>query len=89
MGVLILNHHQLTDVAQEQLVRAKESLIKVAKAIEERLKTRTFLVGDSLSIADISAFFSWKEVCQVVEKESKDLGCLRRWSNYIASVPLK
>ena len=60
MGVLILNNNELTEVKAEQIARAKEVVAKVAKTLDERLKVNTFLVGDSLSIADISAYFSWK-----------------------------
>jgi glutathione S-transferase len=62
VGVLILQNNQLTEVKVEQMAKAKEVIIKVGKVLDDRLKTNTFLVGDSLSIADISAYFSWKEV---------------------------
>jgi glutathione S-transferase len=34
----------------------------VAKILDDKLKVNTFLVGDNLTIADISAYFSWNEV---------------------------
>ena len=89
MGVLILSQHELAEVAATQLARAKEALLKVAKQIDDRLKTNTFLVGDSLTIADISAFFSWREVSQSVEKEAKGLTSLSRWAGQLASIPLR
>ena len=55
VGVLILNNNELTEVKAEQIARAKEVVAKVAKPLDDRLKVNTFLVGDSLTIADISA----------------------------------
>lgn len=60
--MLILNNNELTEVKAEQIARAKEVVAKVAKTLDDRLKVNTFLVGDSLTIADISAYFSWKEI---------------------------
>lgn len=62
VGVLILINNQLTEVKQDQIAKAKEVVVRVAKQLEDRLKTNTFLVGTSLTIADISAYFSWMEV---------------------------
>lgn len=59
VGVIILNNNELTEVKETQISRAKDVIIKVAKSLDDRLKYNTFLVGDSLTIADISAFFSW------------------------------
>ena len=58
VGVLLVEKQGFGQVHQEQKVKAKESLIKIAKQIDERLKIRTFLVGDRLTAADISLFFS-------------------------------
>jgi len=57
--VLILLTNNLAEVKEEQTIKAKEAVIKVAKQLDERLKQNTFLVGTSLTIADISAYFSW------------------------------
>jgi glutathione S-transferase len=46
-------------VKEEQTVKAKEAVIRVAKQFDERLKLNTFLVGTTLTIADISAYYSW------------------------------
>lgn len=62
VGVLILINNQLTEVKQDQIAKAKEVVVRIAKQLEDRLKTNTFLVGTSLTIADISAYFSWMEV---------------------------
>lgn len=62
MGVLILVSNQLTEVKEEQVAKAKEAVIKVAKQLDERLKLNSFLVGHSLTIADVSAYYSWIEV---------------------------
>jgi len=51
--------NNLAEVKEEQTIKAKEAVIKVAKQLDERLKLNTFLVGTSLTIADISAYFSW------------------------------
>ena len=51
--------NNLAEVKEEQTIKAKEAVIKVAKQLDERLKQNTFLVGTSLTIADISAYFSW------------------------------
>ena len=59
MGVLILLTNHLAEVKEEQTVKAKEAVIRVAKQLDERLKLNTFLVGTTLTIADISAYYSW------------------------------
>ena len=69
--------------------RAKEIVIKVMKSVEERLKINTFLVGQQLSIVDISLYFSWKEVSSMLEKESKNLSGVQRWSKYIEAINLE
>jgi glutathione S-transferase len=89
VGVIILNNNELTEVKETQITRAKDVITKVAKALDDRLKLNTFLVGDSLSIADISAYFSWNEVSNSLEKEAKHFLSLHRWANHIASIPLK
>lgn len=66
--------------------RAKEIVIKVMKIVEERLKMNTFLVGQQLTIVDISLYFSWKEVNSMLEKESKTLSAVQRWSKYIEAI---
>ena len=66
--------------------RAKEMVIKVMKSVEERLKMNTFLVGQQLTIVDISLYFSWKEVSSMLEKESKNLSGVQRWSKYIEAI---
>lgn len=62
VGVLILINNQLTEIKQDQIAKAKEVVVRIVKQLEDRLKTNTFLVGTSLTIADISAYFSWMEV---------------------------
>jgi glutathione S-transferase len=62
-------------------------VIKIAKQLDERLKMNTFLVGNSLGIADISAYFSWMEVSTLLEKETKNLSNLNRWAKSIGSIP--
>lgn len=54
-----MNINQLIEVKEEQINKAKETVLRVAKQFDERLKLNTFLVGNSLTIADISAYFSW------------------------------
>jgi glutathione S-transferase len=56
----------LTEVREEQTTKAKERVAKIAKILDDRLKVNIFLVGDSLTIADISAYFSWNEVCSSI-----------------------
>ncbi len=60
----------------------------MAKIAEDRLKLNSFLVGDKLSIADLSLYFSWNEVRALLEKESKSLNNLARWGAHIAAIPL-
>lgn len=62
--------------------------MRVGKLADERLKTNTFLVGDKLSIADLSLYFSWNEVRALLEKESKNLNSLARWGAHIAAIPI-
>lgn len=57
--MLIVLTNQLSEVEEHQTAKAKETVVKVAKQLEERLKLNTFLVGTSLTIADISAYYSW------------------------------
>jgi glutathione S-transferase len=66
--VIILNNNELTEVKEVQIAKAKDIITKVAKFLDDRLKLNTFLVGDSLTIADISAYFSWNEVSSTLEK---------------------
>jgi glutathione S-transferase len=66
--VIILNNNELTEVKEVQIAKAKDIITKVAKSLDDRLKLNTFLVGDSLTIADISAYFSWNEVSSTLEK---------------------
>jgi len=63
-----LNNNELTEVKETQIAKAKDIITKVAKSLDDRLKLNTFLVGDSLTIADISAYFSWNEVSSTLEK---------------------
>jgi glutathione S-transferase len=87
VGVLILLTNQLAEVQEAQTAKAKEAVLRVGKQLDERLKLNTFLVGSSLSIADISAYYSWNEVSAFLEKESKSLPNLQRWAKHIASIP--
>ena len=87
VGVLIVLTNQLSEVQEHQTVKAKEAVMKVAKQIEERLKQNTFLVGSSLTIADISAYYSWNEVSSLLEKEAKPLVNVQRWSKNMSSIP--
>lgn len=89
MGVLILKVNGLIEVKEEQVQKAREMVIKVMKVVDERLKTNTFLVGDRLTIADITVFFSWNEVNSTLEKEGKQLGSLLRWAKQLGSIPYK
>lgn len=66
--MIILNNNELTEVKEVQIAKAKDIITKVAKFLDDRLKLNTFLVGDSLTIADISAYFSWNEVSSTLEK---------------------
>lgn len=66
--MIILNNNELTEVKEVQIAKAKDIITKVAKSLDDRLKLNTFLVGDSLTIADISAYFSWNEVSSTLEK---------------------
>lgn len=66
--MIILNKNDLTEVKEAQIAKAKDIITKVAKSLDDRLKLNTFLVGDSLTIADISAYFSWNEVSSTLEK---------------------
>lgn len=66
--MIILNNNDLTEVKEAQIAKAKDIITKVAKSLDDRLKLNTFLVGDSLTIADISAYFSWNEVSSTLEK---------------------
>jgi len=68
VGVLILKTNDLTEVKEEQINKAKETILRIAKLFDERLKFNTFLVGNSLTIVDISAYFSWNEVRLILEK---------------------
>lgn len=54
-----MNINQLVEVKEEQKNKAKEIVLRVAKQFDEKLKLNTFLVGNSLTVADISAYFSW------------------------------
>lgn len=45
MGVLILVSNQLTEVKEEQVAKAKEAVIKVAKQLDDRLKIELVLGG--------------------------------------------
>jgi glutathione S-transferase len=64
-------------------------VLKVMKIVDERLKTNTFLVGDRLTIADVTVFFSWNEVSGTLEKEGKQLSSLLRWAKQLSSIPYK
>ena len=66
--MIILNNNDLTEVKEAQIAKAKDIITKVAKSLDDRLKLNTFLVGDSLTIADITAYFSWNEVSSTLEK---------------------
>ena len=66
--MIILNNNELTEVKEAQIAKAKDIITKVAKCLDDRLKINAFLVGDSLTIADISAYFSWNEVSSTLEK---------------------
>lgn len=46
----------LADTNEEQAKKASESLAKELHKVDEQLKLRTFLVGYSLTLADISIF---------------------------------
>lgn len=89
MGVLILKVNGLIEVKEEQVQKAREMVLKVMKVVDDRLKTSTFLVGDRLTIADITVFFSWNEVSSTFEKETKQLTNLLRWGKHLSSIPSK
>ena len=66
MGVLIVLTNQLSEVQEHQTAKARETVVRVSKQLDERLKQNTFLVGTSLTIADISAYYSWNEVSSLL-----------------------
>jgi glutathione S-transferase len=38
---------------------------------DDRLKLKTFLVGESLTLADISLYFSWTAISKYIENNSR------------------
>ena len=58
----------------------------MAKEINDKLALKSFLVGEQLTIADISCFHNLESVRTVLEKEWEKLKNLQRWMGYIRSL---
>ncbi len=56
MAVHVLYQEKLQEITEENLIKAKENIVKAMKVIDERLKLRTYIVGDSVSVVDVILF---------------------------------
>ena len=61
-GVLVVNKEKIGEVTEEKITKAKENVLKAMKIVDERLKLRTYLVGHSITPADIALFFNFRVV---------------------------
>jgi glutathione S-transferase len=56
VAVHVLYQEKLQEITEENLIKAKENIVKAMKVIDERLKLRTYIVGDSVSVVDVILF---------------------------------
>jgi len=79
----------LVESSQQNVQRAKEDLKKVFQFLNDYLKTRTYLVGERLSLADVSLACDLLLAYQYVADESfrQPFGNLNRWFLTLVNQP--
>lgn len=85
-GVLNLQIKGYEEINEGQLEKSKQIHIKIAKLLNDRLGLQTFLVGDRLTIADISCFHNLESVISMFEKDWEKLKNLNRWMAHLRSI---
>jgi elongation factor 1-gamma len=61
-GVIVVNKEKIGELTEDKVTKAKENVLKAMKTVDDRLKLRTYLVGHSISPADIALFFNFRVV---------------------------
>ncbi|CAH0686030.1 unnamed protein product [Spodoptera exigua] len=74
---------------KQNVNRAKQDLLAALKVLDAHLLTRTFLVTERVTLADIIVFCTLIHAFQhVLEPElRKELGCVSRWFSTLAAQP--
>ncbi|KRX01253.1 Thioredoxin-like fold [Pseudocohnilembus persalinus] len=78
------------EISNETIQQSRQALEKLCDYINNELKIRTYLVGNTLSIADISLFCNliYAQRCYLDESFRKKYNNLTRWFENIAQNPI-
>ncbi|MCP5470429.1 MAG: glutathione S-transferase C-terminal domain-containing protein [Chlamydiales bacterium] len=85
-GVLNLHIKGYEQLNEAQLEKSREIHTKLAKRLNDTLALRSFLVGDRVTIADISCFHNLESVSSLFEKDWEKLKNLSRWMGHLRSI---
>ena len=85
-GVLNLHIKGYQELNEAQLDKSKQIHLKFAKQLNDKLALQTFLVGDRLTIADISCFWNLESVGGLFHKDWEKLKNLGRWMGHLRSL---
>lgn len=89
IGLSDPNQPIIVDVEEKPLLekKAKLDILNNLKVLDEHLCTRTYIVGEKITLADVSLFAVYRSIMELNVVDASQLPSLFRWYMTIASLP--